>query len=296
MILRSMYGVGDCLHQRAVVREMMKREKRVVLETFYYAPYHDLVEQGLFLNAIPGIKPRIRERTPLTFKSAKVPPDKPRIKVSYDPERIHKAGSILAAQFDSVGLDMPPDPDFSLPVPSQWRQWAREAIGKTDRPLLVYRPIVLNGVWRAEARAPDPTTYRQLFRTLSHRYHVVSVANLGDAGEHVVGEEERYIDTNFNHGELDFETMSGLFAEADLVFTCPGIAAVLAQAVGTRTVIVYGANECHRTTNCVGDHLAPTLAIEPDIPCDHHMKNCDCSKFISMPPALARLEEFTCAS
>ena len=75
-------------------------------------------------------------------------------------------------------------------------------------------------------------------------------------------------------------------------FVFPGVAAVLSQAVGTRTVIVYGANECHRTTNCVGDHLAPTLAIEPDVPCSHHMKNCDCSKYITLPPAMARLKEF----
>ena len=299
IVLRSMYGIGDCLHQRAVVRESMKQQDVVVLETFYRAPYHDLVEQGLHLNVVRGNKPRIRERDPLRHSSLAIAPFSrvPWVKITYDPVRIHATGSILAAQFNSVGMQMPLKADFSLPIKPEWRKWARQAVGPVSKPILVYRPIVLNGVWRAEARAPDPTTYRRLFRTLRARYHVVSIANLGDAGEHVVGDPEEDVDTAFNRGELDFETLIGLFAEADLAFTCPGMAAVLAQAVGTRTVIVYGANECHRTTNCVGDHLAPTLAIEPDIPCDHHLKNCDCSKHITLPPAIARLEEFTaCAS
>lgn len=293
--LRGMYGFGDCIFQRAVVREVM-REQPVVLETFYRSLYHDLVKQGLGLRLITGHAPRMRERVPLRnrFKDPAFPKG-PRIRINYLPEQIHRTGSILAAQFDSVGMDMPDKPDFSIQVKPEWRQWAREAVGPVNKPIMVYRPIVLNNLWRSEARAPDPALYSTLFRTIRDRYHVVSIANLGDHGEYIVGENQD-ADTNFNRGELDFETMSGLFANAELSFTCPGFAPVLSQAVGTRTVIVYGANECYRTTNSVGDHFASTLAIEPDIPCDHHMKECDCSKHITLPPAIARLEEFICAS
>lgn len=293
MVLRGMYGVGDCIHQRAVVRAAMEAGP-VVLETFYRAMHHDLVEEGLFLKLIGGIKPRIRERQPLRI-------DFPvranmRIKITYDADLIHRHGSILAAQFASVGMKMPDRPDFALPVKQEWRDWAREAVGDTHgKPIMAYRPIVLNNVWRAEARAPDPALYSALFRSIRDRYHVVSVANLGESGEQIVGEAQD-ADTNFNRGELDFETMAGLFAEASLAFTCPGVAPVLSQAVGTRTVIVYGANECHRTTGCVGDHLAPTLAIEPTTPCDHHAKTCNCDKTFALEPAMERLEAFACAS
>lgn len=291
--LRGMLGVGDCIHQRAVLREMLNYGRPVVLDTFYRAMYHDLVDHGLTLQLIGGHPPRIRERSPL--RSARLPVRGSPVKITYNADMIHKHGSILAAQFASAGLQMPARPDFSLPMRPEWRQWAREAVGKHDKPLLVYRPIVLNNVWRSEARAPDPALYSALFRSIRDQFHVVSVANLGNSGEHIIGEEQD-ADVRFNRGELDFETMAGLFAEADLAFTCPGVSPVLAQAVGTKTVIVYGANECHRTTGTVGDHLAPTLAIEPDEPCDHHAKNCSCSKHISLTPAFERLGAFACVS
>lgn len=292
LIYRGMYGIGDNLHQRAVLRAAMAQGP-VVLETFYHAMYHDLVARGLKLRRLMGYPPRIRERT--KFTDYHNPGNRNYAKITYDTGRIHAYGSILAAQFSSVGRTMPERPDFSLPVPQSWRNWAREVVGSVSKPLLLYRPIVLNDVWRAEARAPDPALYAALFRLIRDRYHVVSVANLGDNGEYIVGEEQD-ADSNFNRGELDFETMTGLFAEASLSFTCPGFAPVLSQAVGTKTVIVYGANERHTTTNIVGEHLALTLAIEPDVPCDHHLKNCGCSKHITLVPAFARLEEFvTCA-
>jgi hypothetical protein len=290
-----MYGVGDNIHQRAVVKDVQRAGGEVVLETFYKSMYHDLTAEGLKLKLIRGIEPRIRERDQLR-SDILIPNDAFRAKITYDPLRIKKHGSILAAQYAAVGLKMPERPDFSLPVRPEWRKLARLAIGETHgKPVMVYRPIVLNNVWRAEARAPDPAIYSSLFRSIRERYHVVSFANIGQAGEHVVGEQQD-ADVNYNRGELDFETLTGLFAEADISFTCPGFAPILSQAVGTRTVIVYGANECHRTTNVVGEHLAPTLAIELDKPCDHHAKNCSCSKHITLAPALARLETFTCAS
>lgn len=294
MILRGMYGVGDNIHQRAVVRTLMDRGVSVVLETFYRAMYDDLVQRGLRLKLLAGIPPRIREREPLKTDIT-LPRNHASMKITYNASEIHRCGSILAAQYACVGLRMPERPNFSLPVRREWRQCARERVGAVSKPLLVYRPIVLNNVWKAEARAPDPDSYATIFRSIRDRYHVVSIANLGDAGESIVGDVQD-ADTSFNHGELDFETMVGLFAEAELTFACPGMAPVLSQAVGTRTVVVYGANECHRTTSVVGDHLAPTLAIEPDVPCSHHAKTCDCSKHITLGPAIERLETFACAS
>lgn len=296
IVFRGMYGVGDCLHQRAILRDVVQQmgyREEIVLETFYKAMHHDV--EGVRLKLLGGIEPRVRERDALKSDII-LPRQHTRQRITYDPIRIKLHGSILAAQYASVGLPMPEKPDFSLAVPQQWRDWAREKIGDPQgKPVLVYRPIVLNNVWRAESRSPDPALYSALFRTIRDQYHVVSVANIGNHGETIVGETQD-ADVNYNRGELDFETMSGLFAEADLAFTNPGFAPVLSQAVGTRTVIVYGGNESYRTTNCVGSHLASTLAIEPDVPCACHDKKHDCNKHITLPPAIARLEEFICAS
>ena len=45
-IVAGMIGIGDNLHQRAVLRDLMKQGE-VWLETPYAAMFHDLVEQGL---------------------------------------------------------------------------------------------------------------------------------------------------------------------------------------------------------------------------------------------------------
>jgi ADP-heptose:LPS heptosyltransferase len=95
-------------------------------------------------------------------------------------------------------------------------------------------------------------------------------------------------------GELDFETLAGLFSEAALVFANPGFSPVLAQAVGAPCIIVYGGNESFRTTNSVGAHLAPTLAIEPIKPCECHSRTHDCDKRIDVEAAKVRVREFAC--
>lgn len=295
LVFRGMYGIGDNIHQRAIIRDVMDAGEQVILETFYSSMYHDLVARGLKLKLIRGIPPRIRERNRLT-SDILIPRGARLGKITYDPVQIKACGNIMAAQYASANLPMPKRPDFSIPVPREWRQLARDAVGPVDKPILVYRPIVLNNVWRAESRSPDPALYSAIFRTIRDKFHVVSVAHIGNAGECIVGENQD-ADTNFNRGELDFETMTGLFAEASVTFTNPGFTPILSQAVGTPTIIVYGGNESYQTTNIVGAHLAPTLAIEPDHPCACHNTSHDCDKYITLPPAIARLEEFvSCVS
>jgi len=172
---------------------------------------------------------------------------------------------------------------------------------------MVYRPLVLNNLFHCEQRLPDVSAYEALYKSIRDQYHVVSVANLGDHGEHIVG-PEMPVDIKFHRGELPFEELVGLYAEADLAFTCAGFAPVLAQAVGTRNVIVYGGHEGYRTTNIVGAHLAQTLPIEPNNVCECHgghytrgpggvglvkpEKTHECDKTINLPAALDRLRVF----
>lgn len=286
----GMFGIGDCLHQRAIVREMLKSQP-VTLQSFYTAMYHDLAVEGLRVVMRDRIKPRIKDRgNAVQGRSVAIS----KTRIGYTPEAIRQHGSILAAMYASVGLKMPERPDFSLPVKDEWRAAARRMIegrNPAGKPLMVYRPIVQNSVWACPARSPDPEAYAEIYRSLRDRFFVVSVCDLTTGGERIVGPETD-VDVRFHKGECDFETLAGLFAEAAIVFANPGFAPVLAQAVGTPNVIVYGANESFRTTNRDGAHLAPTLAIEPVTPCECHARTCRCSKEIDMPTALARVGAF----
>jgi predicted SAM-dependent methyltransferase len=116
--------------------------------------------------------------------------------------------------------------------------------------------------------------------------------------EWIVGPEQS-ADVKLHSGELDFETMAALFAEAGLVMSPAGFGPVLAQAVGTPNIAVYGRRESFKTADAAGAHLAPTLGIDPDESCDchslaHACQKCraDAPKRITLPPAIARVKEF----
>jgi hypothetical protein len=287
----GMYGIGDNLHQRAVLRELMKSQ-HVELEGFYPAMVHDLVAAGLKFIPLQSGRHPPRIRAGEESLPASRAPAAEHMRLTYSPDAIKRRGSILAAQFASCGLDMPAQPDFSLPVPQAWRDKAQALIAGWDmrKPLLIYRPIVRNKIWECPSRSPDPAVYAAIFRSLRDGFFVVSVADLTQQ-EWIVGEEEE-ADVKLHSGEVDFETLAGLFARSALVFCNPGFSPVLAQAVGAPSVIVYGGNESFRTTNAVGAHLAPTLAIEPINPCECHARVHDCDKRIDLPAATARLEAF----
>lgn len=288
----GMYGIGDNLHSRAVLREMMKTHK-VTLEGFYPAMVHDLIGQGLdFVQFAPGRhRPRIKAGD--VKKAPKRTLAAVHTKLTYSPDAIKASGNILAAQFKSCGLNMPNNPDFSLPVPDGWRARARSMIETwptNGKPVLVYRPIVQNKVWQCPSRSPDPVAYADLFAAIRARFFVVSVADLTQ-DEWIVGAEQE-ADVKLHKGELDFEVLTGLFAESAMVFANPGFSPILAQAVGAPCIIVYGGNESFRTTNSVGAHLAPTLAIEPIKPCECHARTHDCDKRIDVPAAVDKVKAF----
>jgi ADP-heptose:LPS heptosyltransferase len=292
LVVAGMYGIGDCIHERAPIRELMKQYD-VTLEGFYPSLAMDLVEQGLKFNMLTGLRPRIRDGARATTSSRATVSDR-RLKLTYNPAEILKAGSILAAQFASCGLKMPERPDFSFPVRDEWRNKAKAMIAswKPSKPVLIYRPIVLNKVWECKSRSPDHVAYADIFAEIANKFFVVSVADLTQH-EWIVGSEQD-ADVKLHRGEVDFETLAGLFAESSLVFANPGFSPVLAQAVGAPCIIVYGGNESFRTTNSVGAHLSPTLAIEPINPCECHARTHDCDKRIDVEAAKAKVMEFAC--
>lgn len=285
----GMMGVGDCVHQRAILRELMKT-REVTIDTPYEAMYHDLVAQGLKLSLTARVYTAALDPA---RRSGRAIPTRPRdgVHVGYTPSAIRQHGSILAAQFASVGLAMPERPDFSLPVPQAWRDKANKLVGPHTKPLMIYRPIVHNKVWSCPGRGPDQTAYAALYRSIRDKFHVVSIANMKTGKEWIL--DEQAVDVKLHQGELDFEALAGLYAEAALAFGNAGFFPVMAQAVGTPNVTVYGGHESSRTTQRVGLHLAPSLAIEPDNPCDcHDSWRHKCDRHITLEPAIERINAF----
>jgi hypothetical protein len=297
LLITGMFGVGDNLHQRAALRILVEHYD-VYLETCHAWLYHDLIAKGLKLLPRPTrlwMHAANLEREQSQFTYQRPPNDAPHWKIWYLKHAIDKYGSILEAMNASFFMPGLKSPDFSLPIRQEWRARALDLIATwymNGKPLLIHRPVVLRKEWDSANRNPDISAYDELYRSIRDRFFVVSIASLAANIEWIVGPKQD-VDVRLYRGELDFETMAALFAEANLVFANAGFAPVMAQAVGTPSITVYGGRESFRTTQRAGAHLAPSLGIDPDRPCDCHSRGCDkCNKRITMGPALARVTEF----
>jgi SAM-dependent methyltransferase len=293
IIIECPWGIGDNLQCRAVFREL-KKTNSIWLKARNVAMFHDLIGDGV--NIITHGGARIREGFQCPTSAA--PSNAATKRIDYRHPEIARHGSILAAQFSSVGLQMPAKPDFSLPILPAWRDKALALIRSWnigERPLMVYRPIILNTGWSCPSRSPDPAAYAALFQSIRPQFFVASIADLKPGKEWIVGPEQD-ADVKLHSGELDFETMAALFAEADLAFGNAGFFPVMALAVGTPAITVYGGHESSKTTQAPARHLAPSLFIEPDQPCDCHAFDHACDKTISLEPAKARIRDFVAAN
>ena len=280
-----MHGLGDNIHQRAIVRQLTERHE-VFLETSWPAVYHDLPVKCVFKRTILRTQAKNAARQAAAFVSA---PTGPRIRVRYTPQDIRSTGSVLGAMCKATGADVS-KADFSLPVPDEWKKQA-SAILSVDKPLLIYRPLVERREWGGcAARNPDREAYAQLFASIRDRYFVVSIADLVPGVEWIVSEPIK-ADAEFHSGEFHFEALAGLFSMASLVFASPGFAVPLAQAVGTPVVCVFGGYESSRSFSTM-----PYLGIDAVNPCECFSHNHRCDKRIDMPQALGRLQEYVNAA
>jgi hypothetical protein len=290
----GMHGLGDNLHQRAVVRGLNRNGHRVWLRTPWPQVYGDLV--GASLRLLPaGSSLRTQAKNEAVssgyYANHGPPPGARRLRVWYTPDGVRKhGGSILRAMLAGAGLP-PADDDFRLPVPPEWKSRAQAAVGRLARPIMLYRPLVERTEWAGcSARNPDAYAYGTLAASLAGRYSVVSVADVQPGAEWISG-ADLPADLRLVRGELGVEALVGLAAVADLIFCSPGFAAVLGQAVGTPVVCVFGGHERGLTISA-GARYAPTLAVDPVQPCDCFDRNHGCDKRIDIPGALARLKEF----
>jgi hypothetical protein len=285
-----MHGLGDNLHQRAVIRQLMQRYD-VTLESSWVAPYYDLIEQGLkVVNKPTTLRTQAKnaKREAALFHKTKPQNIRTR-KVWYAPREVSACGGVLAAMCRNCDVSYHKS-DFRLPVKTEWITAAREAV-PTDRPILVYRPLVERTEWNGcAARNPDVDAYDVLFQSIRDRFYVVSIADLVPKVEWITSHAV-LADKAFHAGELPFETLAGLFHIAALAFTAPGFAVILAQAVGCPVAAVFGSYEASYSFSG-GARYSPYLGIDPIVPCDDFKHDTTKDKTIDLAKAKSRLALF----
>lgn len=293
IVLDGMHGLGDNVHQRAVVRRLIDAGHPVWLRTPWPCLYHDfddrlrLIERGYTLRT--QAKNAKRERGAYTREP--IPRTARTVRVWYDYGSIRKAGSFVGGMMATTLHDVGGDYDFTLPVPTAWRYKAAAHLGRPSRPVMVLRPLVERKEWGGcRIRNPNHDAYAWLFHSIRDRFFVVSVADLVPGFEDIVGPKLE-ADMTLHAGELDAEALAGLMSLAAVTFTSPGFAIALSQAVGTPVIAVFGAHESSRFY-AYGDRFAPTLGIDPVTPCEHFARACPCDKRIDIATGTARIAAF----
>lgn len=300
--IQGMHGMGDCLHQRAILRQLMQRYS-VTLETSWPAMYHDLIAEGLHVARRPVA---LRTQTKNATRPSEAAKFSPRhqflragMRVSYQGQQVLQTQSktILEVMCNVTGTDYA-SADYRLPVPDDWDDALFRVLDArpkqiSEKPWMFYRPLVARPEWRGSmARNADPGAYDELYRRIRDRYFVVSVADLGGGAETIVGPPAD-ADLVFHQGELVFEALAALAKQSDLIFTSSGFASILGPAVGTKTLSIVGGYEdprCHDS----GKKFAPYLAIGPERPCSCWTSACNrtCDKKINMDFATGLVDGF----
>src|ERR1035437_6685971 len=120
----GMHGMGDCLHQRAVLRQLMQTHA-ITLETSWPAIYHDLMAEGL---RVTRRSVALRTQTKNVNRESEAVKFSPLHQFTRAGMRIATPGqqvlqtpskTILEVMCDVTGTNYA-EADYRLPIPHEW--------------------------------------------------------------------------------------------------------------------------------------------------------------------------------
>ena len=292
VFIRGMGGMGDCIHQRSVVKHFLSRGREVWLATPWPQLYWDLPQVHLFYHETAlRTQSQNAQRLRGLYSAKAPPPNAEKVMVSYSPQDVRSCGSVLAAMSKQCGT---PPGDFFLPMRPEWMVEAHRWLDqwRPTKPVLIYRPLVQRTEWGGcHIRNPDAKAYTELLNSIRDRYFVISVADVVPGKEWIVSPDIK-ADVECHQGNLPVETLAALISMSSLVFCSPGFAVILAQAVRTPVVAVFGGYE-NSSSFAEGARFSKYLGIDTVKPCSCFSHKHDCNKHIDMPRAIAQIREFT---
>ncbi|WP_454675906.1 hypothetical protein [Achromobacter pestifer] len=272
MIVRGMRGLGDNIYQRAFVRNM---QSSVWVDTPWPELYADL-------SHVQCIRPKTELRTQkrnverTSYAWAQVPAGQREMRVAYGHAELAR-GSIV----DAMRRIFRVAPQFDLP---DFGPSLLEA-GAKGRPVAIVRPVTVRSEWHNEARAPLPEYIAAAAAELLNRgYHVVSLADVADGQEWLVGDAPP-ADVVLHGGELSVTQLLAAVAQSAVVVGGVGWIVPACIAAGTPLYTILGGNLAHNAPDRITD--AGTMDLSragwawPDKPCVCAVKAHNCNKVIS---------------
>lgn len=306
LYIRGMHGMGDNLHQRAVMR-ILRETHNITLETSWASLYHDFLDAGDFRVVNRPVNLRTQQKNAQRpSEQALFSPAPPHhhvtsaIRLSYARSTVDVLPSqtITEALFRQAGIgERFAEADFRLPIRPEWLAEAERIMASwpaNGKPVAIYRPLLMRPEWAGSGiRNANINDYYALASSLREKFFIVSVADLEPTKEWIVGPQFP-ADMAYHRGEFAFETLAAIFHRADLILTSGGFAAMLGPAVETPTISVLGGYE--PPTWCGdGAKFSPYMALAPTPPCRCGSSGCmnHCSKKLNMDYALGAVKGFT---
>lgn len=300
LAVKGMGGLGDAIHQRALVRAWLRDGySQILMQTSHPELYWDFRESGQVrcTPLRPSLRTQRKNEQSACFDGNEPPASD--VRVWYTPECIKRHNSLLKAMADYVKVQGATD--IGLPIHPNWQTRAIDLVDrlKITKPLLIYRPPVLRREWLGPARNPDPLAMLELLNAVRESFYVISIADLVPNVEWIDGPDP-VADASFHAGELHFTTLAALMARpGTVVMSPPGFALCMGRAVGAWTCGVFGSFELPGWWEFGTPKPERLITFAParKIP-DEELwkKELHCDKSIDLPAAIVRFKEFCAAA
>lgn len=260
MIVHGMLGLGDNLFERPFIKAL---PKPVYLSTPWPSLFSD----------IPGVH-FIRPQTTLRTQAKNIarhadwvlPPGRqPARHIRYGAEGIIP-GMTACFGVAPAEFDLPP-----LPHSPETGKY------------VVVRPATVRSEWRADTRNPDPEyIYRGVWEARLRGYRVISVADLVEGHEWLIGPADYPADKRYHKGELPVEQLLALVANASAVIGGIGWLVPAALAAKVPAWIICGGQGGYNAPELITprEQTNITFAV-PDNFCRCRLKQHTCDKRIS---------------
>lgn len=307
LFITGPYGFGDTIYLRSVVKSLSKRHQLLYLRTTLPEAFWDIDNVKFVrpnLNRLRSQKQHILNLDKTGGIWTSIPKNiDHRSWATFVPGWKHQNNSSQAVTINPRGEESTTrffvnqfrldDFDFSFPVKQEWKEQARKIIDGLDlkgKKLCIVRQPTIHKDWACYTRNPQPQYFQALVDKYKNEYFFLSLANNKQGEEWFEDGSLEGINKKYDHGELAITTIFGLIKLADMVITPPDFFSVLAIAIRTKCLCIFGG--CAKP-NVIFDEnmgLENFESAAPEPFCNCMRMEHDCNKHIPMDQIIQKFE------